>query len=302
MQSLARYKTEKFKGPFFNYTSPTAFCLNTGINPYTYQHQIFDLIEKKKSKRIIITKPRQIGVSLALQNLSNWFAVYNIAPTGAFMDTKVIVVSRDDASSKKFIEDVKRQIELSPYLQSQLKKGKAQNTTVVNFLNGSIKCFPPTGRIRGNSADLVIVDEAAFVDDKIYKEAILPTVTKTDGIIILSSTPNGQKGYFYELFDPNDLHSSHQYYRLWYHWKMCEDPVQLRIINDELKNARRTGNMKSFMQEYEAMFTVDQSAFFDDVDIEKSAKQDLPIEYEWKKTPCAIGLDYGMTTAATVIT
>ena len=54
--------------------------------------------------------------------------------------------------------------------------------------------------------DLLIVDEAAFVDGENFKDAMEPTISAVDGHIILSSTPKGQGNFFFELFDPFDIY------------------------------------------------------------------------------------------------
>jgi hypothetical protein len=51
--------------------------------------------------------------------------------------------------------------------------------------------------IRGYSANLVIVDEAARVPDDVY-EAISPMVAVTGGRLLVMSTPAGRRGWFYE--------------------------------------------------------------------------------------------------------
>lgn len=53
--------------------------------------------------------------------------------------------------------------------------------------------------VRGETAAMVIVDEAAYVSDAVW-ESMLPVLATTDGIIIVLSTPNGRKGWFYELW------------------------------------------------------------------------------------------------------
>ena len=148
---------------------------------------------------------------------------------------------------------------------------------------------------------MVIVDEAAFVDAEIFKDAIEPTVSAVNGKIILSSTPKGQSGFFWELFDPENIKESHEYERFWFYWQMVENAVQKRIIEAKLKDSRETGNTKSFDQEYNALFTVDQEAFFMNADIEKNAKKEFSQEYE-SDLPCSIGLDYGMVNSETSIT
>lgn len=287
-----------------------------GITPYKYQHLILRKYADgahDRNGRLIICKSRQIGISICLAILALWYASYNKANgglgTGIYKNTKVGIISRSDDQAKKLMAEIQKMVWYSPDLTFRAKalreRGKPLNKKELHFQNGWVKCFPPTDSCRGESFDLLIVDEAAFVDDNLFKDAMEPTVSKTNGKIILSSTPNGQKGLFFELYDPYNLRWGHEYERLWFYYKMCEDPVQMRIIEDKLKHAKETGNLKSFDQEYNALFTVDECSFFENGDVERGMDKNLTILYEYKDGPCSLGVDYGAgksETALTVIT
>ncbi|MCE5314498.1 MAG: terminase family protein [Armatimonadota bacterium] len=53
--------------------------------------------------------------------------------------------------------------------------------------------------LRGNSADRVIIDEAAFVRDSVVQEVISPMLADRDGKLVMISTPFG-KNHFYRAF------------------------------------------------------------------------------------------------------
>ena len=69
----------------------------------------------------------------------------------------------------------------------------------IEFSNGSrILSLPGCERtIRGHSAHLIIIDEAARVPDELYQEALFPMTGATDGRIIALSTPDGRRGFFF---------------------------------------------------------------------------------------------------------
>ncbi len=46
---------------------------------------------------------------------------------------------------------------------------------------------------------LIIIDEAAFVDDEMF-EAVTPMLATSNGSLWLLSTPNGQRGFFYKTW------------------------------------------------------------------------------------------------------
>ncbi len=72
-------------------------------------------------------------------------------------------------------------------------------------------------------------------------------------------------------------------------------------VESERKRMTKSGEFKLFMQEFYSLFTVTQTSFFEHKDIDDGVK-DTPQMYEYKETPSAVGYDYGMTKARTVIT
>jgi len=289
--------------------SPSYFAHHVlKIPPFRYQHMILrrfrkDSKVKLKNGRIIIVKPRQIGISWCIAFLAAWYAATNASPSGPHKDTKVGVISRSAGQAVKLMGLIQKLIFKSKISQMVIKeRGASLSKTEIHFKNGWIKCYPPNDACRGETFDLLIVDEAAFVDDEFFTDAMEPTVSATDGNIILSSTPKGQSGFFFELCDPFDLYEKHEYDRYWFHWKMVENDGQRKTILKKFDSAKQTGNLKGFDQEYNALFTVDKEAFFEDADVEKGIDKDISPLYEMLGAPCSIGLDYGMTDSATAIT
>ncbi|MBI2136848.1 hypothetical protein HYU06_07290 [Candidatus Woesearchaeota archaeon] len=286
-----------------------------GINPYSYQHLVFREIEK--TDRLMICKSRQIGVSMAFAIFALWACHFNKFSSGIHKNTKIVIISRSDQAAKKLTQDIKKLIWVGDKKMAEKLDGEkhffsnflepnpklAANTKYqISWKDGSfVKCFPPTDSSRGETANVIIVDEAAFVEDEIFRDVIEPIVSATGGKIILGSTPNGQHGFYYELFDPFDTMPEHEYNRIWYKWDICENPTQLKVIKQKYEAAKRDGNMRSFDQEFNAMFTVDEQSFFIDEDVEKNVDETLALQYEWKKSPCIIGYDYGVVKSATVI-
>ena len=287
-----------------------------GIKPYTYQHQLFKA--SMKEKRIIICKSRQIGISTGLEIIALQAAIYNLYPSSIYNNTKIGMISRADKASKKLMGEIKsltylgdRTIEeksggkVKKYLSSKIAKARdlPNNRSEITFDNGNtIKCYPPTDACRGEPFDILIVDEARDVDEEIYLDAMIPTVSKTKGSIILSSTPKGQHGMFFQTFDPFDVYKEHDYKRYWYYWKQCEDNDQKKVIRNFRKQCERVGNMRHFDQEYNALFTVDQTAFLNSTDVDNGIDWDAQMEYSCQKFPCSLAIDYGMADSATTLT
>ena len=79
--------------------------------------------------------------------------------------------------------------------------GYHQTREEIRLLNGStIRALPgdDPDKVRGATADLVIIDECAFVKENVAA-AVLPMLASTGGNLIVVSTPNGPQGLFHEL-------------------------------------------------------------------------------------------------------
>lgn len=118
----------------------------------------------------------------------------------------------------------------------------------VALRNGSrIEALPGSERtVRGFAAvDLLIVDEAARVDDALYF-AVRPMLAVSGGRLMLLSTPYGKRGAFYEGW-----HNGGD------EWERYEIPASMcpRISEDFLEQERRQMPEWVYRQEYCCEFT-----------------------------------------------
>lgn len=283
-----------------------------GRRPFTYQHMVFQEI-MMGGKRIIICSSRQIGKSICVAVLALWCALFNKYPSGIGNNTKVCLVSKSDNQAKKLMSEIRNLIKLGDifilkawgkkdYVSGFIDANGVQTKEQMDFNNGCfIKSFPPTSSIRGETADMVIIDEAAFVDEEIYREDISPTTSSTNGIMVLSSTPKGQEGFFFQIFDPFEKQIEHEYKRFWFPYWICESKEQMEFIEKEKATAKKNHMLKHFQQEYEASFEVEASAFFESKKVEDCVNEDIELVYEYDGGDCVAGIDYGITQCHTVV-
>jgi hypothetical protein len=116
----------------------------------------------------------------------------------------------------------------------------------MNLSNGSrIEALPGSEKtIRGFSGvDLLILDEAARVDDALY-HAIRPMLAVSGGKLMLLSAPFGKRGVFYEEWTGEE------------EWDRYEVPASEipRITEEFLEEERRVLPSWVFRQEYENSF------------------------------------------------
>jgi hypothetical protein len=106
--------------------------------------------------------------------------------------------------------------------------------------------------IRGfSSVSLLILDEAAQIPDSLYF-AVRPFLARSNGRLLLMSTPNGQRGFFYQAWaSPNP-------------WHRVEVPATQcpRISQTFLEEERRTLSQAFFAQEYLCQFQTAQRQVF----------------------------------------
>jgi hypothetical protein len=131
---------------------------------------------------------------------------------------------------------------------------QAERKLSLELENGSrIVTLPGTEKtIRGFSgAALLIVDEAARVDDALYF-AVRPMLAVSGGALIMLSTPYGKRGVFFEEWTNGAG---------WERYRVTASEVP-RISEAFLKEERRSLPARIFRQEYECSFEdVDDQVF-----------------------------------------
>jgi len=128
--------------------------------------------------------------------------------------------------------------------------------------------------LRGHAADRVIVDEAAFVRDRVIEEVVGPMLADRNGQLVMISTPFG-KNHFYRAFvsgQPSAAGSQHGS-RITHHasrvrsfrFPSWENP---HISREYIEYQRSVLTERQFKVEYEAEFVDDQNSVFPWADIQ----------------------------------
>lgn len=133
---------------------------------------------------------------------------------------------------------------------------------------GSILALPGSEKtVRGYTADLVIIDEAARVDDSLYY-SVRPMLATTGGELVALTTPNGKRGWFYDEYE-----------------KGAGDWQRIRITANEcprissafLDEERRRMPDAWFRSEYLCEFTEALDSVFRSEDIERAFSADVKL-------------------------
>lgn len=151
--------------------------------------------------------------------------------------------------------------------------------TEINFKNGSRIICLPVGRdgsnIRGFGADLLIVDEAAFIPDEIFQEVLSPMLAVGDGEFFLLSTPFGKKGFLFDRYQEsvklNDPDSDEWNEGEWVSMRVPTEENPLipdKFIKEQRENLTRT----QFKQEILGIFDESSNAFFTREELESCTR------------------------------
>lgn len=111
--------------------------------------------------------------------------------------------------------------------------------------------------LRGEGLQLIIMDEAAFYRNGYYvwNNVVQPMVTATNGVILITTTPNG-RNWVYDLFERGKKPNS--YYKSW-QMPSAASPYQDKNLLASLKEETP---LLVWLQEYEAQFLAGGGGIF----------------------------------------
>lgn len=237
--------------------------------PFPYQ---VDLLTDP-SPRICVCAARQVGKSTTAAA-----KVLHLCLTRP--GSRGLVVAPTLRQSALFLERVEELLKSSRAGHSLVA---GRDRTSVRFVNGSRLVALPSGRfghtIRGFTADLVVVDEAAFVPEEVITQALMPQVATTGGSFLMISTPWDKNHVFYRCFTSGD-------------WSVKRWPVSVcpLVPSGFVEEQRRLIGDEAFRREYLAEFVEDAASFFsadlirkcvDDYDPQPSGDADLTAGFDW---------------------
>lgn len=286
------------------------------IKPRYYQFKILDHMIKYRS--IAAVTSRQIGKSTSIAMFAFWAAYNNKFPSGTNNDTKIIIVSHTEDAAKKLLRDIDNMITRAdetiaiytknrPYFSRNYFNDRIKKKTIfeIEFPKGSIKVFPPTGKVRGNTADILIIDEAAFLHttdpDYFFSSEALPVISATKGKVFLFSTPNSNSGFFYEIIRPTSDTPLKGWKKIWLPWTVVNEEHILENIWERRQQMIEKGDERSFRVEYEASFLSGQYTFFNPEIIDKCVDKSLTEQLYWDYH-VTLGIDFGDVQSRTVVT
>lgn len=220
------------------------------------QRDYQDAILQDRSKRVIVAKSRQIGISQV---------VAFIVATEMLNGGTALIISRDQGAAGEFLGYVRTALVNDPHAPELV----TDNSYELELTNGGRAVAQPATRKagRGTPATLVVLDEQAWQEyAALIWTAVLPTLATTEGRLFVLSTPNGYGNLFHELWEvAQDAASgwSPHFLPWWVHpdWKAEPDWAARKKEEDHLTD-------EAFAQEYDVDFARSGSAVFEPNHIE----------------------------------
>lgn len=211
--------------------SPVVFAQEQlGFTPDPWQENVLNSV----AQQVTLCCSRQAGKSTVAAILGTHMALYRPKSLTVLVSPSL----RQSGELFRKVTTFLKMVENKPRIVEDNSTSLAlENEARIVSLPGS------EGSIRGySSVSLAIFDEAAFAAEETYR-AIRPMLAVSKGRLMLLSTPNGKRGFFYDAWESPDFeHVS---------VPATECP---RIAPEFLESEKRAMGLHWFKQEYMCEF------------------------------------------------
>ena len=231
---------------------PVVFARRSGIEPDPWQAKAL----RSGARRVLMNASRQSGKSTTTALLALHQATYQPA-------SLILLLSPSLRQSAELFRTVARQYTATgaqiPSTAGSKLRLELENESRIISLPAS------EATIRGYAGvDLLVVDEAARVENALY-HTVRPMLATSNGRLIALSTPFGTRGWWYEAWVSGD------------DWDRYAVPATMcpRIPADFLEEEQRNMGLWWYQQEYLCEFLDAQSQAFRRVDIDKAFQEDV---------------------------
>lgn len=129
----------------------------------------------------------------------------------------------------------------------------------IDLPNGSTMAVRSTHHpdsLRGEGLDLAVLDEAAFMEARVWPEVVRPMLVTDRGEAIFLSTPRG-RNWFWDLYRAGRGGEGSEWQS--FHFSTADNPL---IALEELEDIRRMTAARVWQTEYEASFSDESGQVF----------------------------------------
>ena len=255
-----------------------------GFNPTDKQKEIILACTDETTKYITGCFGRQAGKSFTAQNLLLKWGLENNGSVSMW-------VSPVYSQAKKVFAELSESI-----VDTGLVKSINKSELNIILINGSIIHFRSGERedtLRGYTLDYLIIDEAAYIKDNVWRTVLRPTVLVRGKKVLFISTPKG-KNWFYEVAMRGYGDEYPQYKT--FHATSFDTPF---ISLEELEEAKLSLPESIYKQEIMAEFIDDGGEVFGNLK-ESCVMNHYPTQVASERYYA--GLDFGRQNDYTVLT
>ena len=243
-----------------------------GFEPTKYQVELINLF--LNNDFVAARWCRQSGKSWIISALLLWYAITH-------EDSYLAVLGPSWRQAKLIIRRI-------TYFLKQLPPGMYFKPlrTVLRFTNGSvIEAFPNNpDTIRGPTLHVVYVDEFNFVaDDEDLYDAVLFTLSTTNGKFLCSSTPWNTDSIFYKIFNHKDFSDFARSHVTWEQAQEPYGPLRKKIL-DKIRKQFAEDPWR-WKREMEAEWAEDETVWLSQSLITKCIASQKTLGYEVELYP-----------------
>jgi Terminase large subunit, T4likevirus-type, N-terminal len=221
-----------------------------------------------------------------------------------------LIISAGEVSAQRLLGEAAT-LSASPLLTGSVVD---ETKSSVSLSNGSVIMSVPASQrqIRGWAVDLLILDEAGFIDPNLWRAAEPTIIARPGSRVILCSSPWGGADHFFRQLWQRGMDRPDAMYQSW-HWPSSISPLVDAALLEEI---RKRETDEYFRREYLAEWTDASGQFFSEGEISdaigdyplldlETMRRRLPWNHEARDhdrvfTACA-GIDWGFAQDAQAI-
>ena len=240
-------------------------------------------IIKSDSRFSIVIAGRRGGKSYA--------SIAYLAKHARFPNKKCMYVAPTYSMCKQIIwEDLKNMLRDKNWI-----KKINESELTITLVNGStifLRSADAPERFRGLGLDAVVIDEAADIPklEQTWQAIIRPTLSDRQGSAMIISSPKG-KGYLF------DLYSKAKHTEDWQSWQYTTEQGGL-VPLEELADARRDLDERTYKQEYQAEFVDFAGAIYYSFGDHNIVEKSVPLQ---SGTPIQVAMDFNVSPICSVL-
>ena len=222
-----------------------------GLTPDPWQ----DALMRERTDRALLLCSRQAGKSMTVAAIALEQALNE-------SDSTSLLVSPTQRQSAELLSKV-RTLAMAQRTGIELDQSSVLS---MRLANGSrIVSLPGRAEvIRGYSADLLVLDEAAWIPDQLY-ESVRPMLAVSGGRLIALSTPFGRRGWFHGAWTGTEA---------WHRTEVTAYEVP-RISPEFLEEERRSLPASVFAAEYLCQFSDTLESVFASDDLRDAMSDEI---------------------------